>query len=651
MALTAVSNVTGTHSNRLLQGLSRLLPAAALVILFLLHATRTIALLGGPNGLLSAAPLIEGDYSLHGYYCLVKAGARSGRLWGYDPYFMAGYPKTAAFPTSSVYYELFTGLLPGHLKWTGLKFSVLVAALLPAIAVPAAAWLVAGRGCGLVAMLLVLAGFWFRQPDEFLRVGLASWLAGAALAVAAIAASAKLLSSRSNPLVYAPVTLLLATAACYAHLLTVVLLTIAAVGLTLAALWRRALSRLLVCVCVALGVVLLSAPLWYPAVRVVRWVQQSGVFYVSATPWQDLATLLLADSSSEWLVVFLACLTPWIVRGCDRAVLGPLLVAGLVSLLFSLIGSALPVTQGLQPVRFRSPSLWLLALPAAATARALAVSWARSQPHLRVAATAVAALGVRILLPDLLPLASPAPPLAQGLTPEQRQLVQWIRQNTTADARLLVEDISGLDSLHTQYPELYRSAAIVVLRQRVGPLLPVLTGRVCYGGLYYPAYLAHAQNKCGNGRLFGKLAWTERGAGYSRAELSKLLRQYNIGWAVVWSPPVRRLLRAYPDLCRLAATIGPFELYEFRRAGSFCLRGRATVRFRWNEIELIEPEPDARGQIVLSMHWDPGLKLEAPTAGKVVVESYAVPGDPVPFVRLRFDGPAPERIVLRWRAW
>ena len=614
----------------------------------IVHVARALHLLGGTSGLLSPAPLLEGDYSLHGYYCLVRPEDSRWQVSGYDPHFMAGYPKTAAFPTSSIYYELLTAPFGPEQKWAALKGAVLLATVLPILVLPATARVLWGSGTGLIATLFVLSNFWLSQPEEFVRVGLASWLAGATVAVATLAAVARLLNPDGKPLLAIVATLGSGMVALYAHLLSAVVLGLGAAGMLLVQLWRPAPGRLVLAAIAGAACLAVSAPLWYPALDSLQWIQQSGVFYVSAHPWQDLGTLLLAGSGPAWLVLLLACLSPWVLGKPERTTATLLLSAGLVLLSFAYLGSAVPVAQGLQPVRFQAAAVWVLSLPASVAARELLRS--------AVAGGAGRALGVatgliclRVLLPGILTATSPTGTMAQGLAPEHRELVRWIRQHTTDRARVLVEDISGLDSLHTEYPDLYASPAIVVLRQRIAPLLPVLTGRVCYGGLYYPAYLAHAALKCGNGRLFGRRAWTADGAGLTRAELSELVERYNVGWAVVWSPPARRLLRTYGDLCRSVATIGPYEVFEFVRAPSYCLSGQALVRLAWNRIVLRDVVPDAEGNLLLSLHWD--ARLEAADQRSVSVEPYRVPGDPVPFVRVRTHGRPPETITLRWRAW
>ena len=86
------------------RGLALLITAAV----FVWHGRET--LLRFPPGFSEKNPLpfMENDHPLHYYYSQITADFFAGRhaVWGYDPYFMAGYAKTMIFPTGCTLPEL-----------------------------------------------------------------------------------------------------------------------------------------------------------------------------------------------------------------------------------------------------------------------------------------------------------------------------------------------------------------------------------------------------------------------------------------------------------------------------------------------------------------------------------------------------------------
>src|SRR6516164_6396857 len=80
-------------------------PLLAWGFLVLLAAAHGLAIwlgMGGLEGLTGDWPLWRDDHSLYYHSALVTQAflKQSGTTAGYDPYFMAGYPKSVIFPAS-----------------------------------------------------------------------------------------------------------------------------------------------------------------------------------------------------------------------------------------------------------------------------------------------------------------------------------------------------------------------------------------------------------------------------------------------------------------------------------------------------------------------------------------------------------------------
>src|SRR5262245_41466294 len=85
------------------------LAACVLVALSCGHAWLTFELFPTWQSIINDEPVISVDHSIHLYhgYLGAKFLAGHGTSWGYDPYFMAGYPKTPVYDSSSAPAELF----------------------------------------------------------------------------------------------------------------------------------------------------------------------------------------------------------------------------------------------------------------------------------------------------------------------------------------------------------------------------------------------------------------------------------------------------------------------------------------------------------------------------------------------------------------
>jgi hypothetical protein len=182
-------------------------------------------------------------------------------------------------------------------------------------------------------------------------------------------------------------------------------------------------------------------------------------------------------------------------------------------------------------------------------------------------------------------------------------------------------------------------------------LLPVLTDRAYLGGLDPDARVEHAF--CGmrdgelNGRPFDE--WTP----YERSEFC---RRYNVGWVACRTPaavgwwardPTAKEVGRYRDG-------GEVVLFELKRPRSFVLndptlREQERASATWERADrrklvLTDVVPNRAGEVVLSLHYQPGMRV-SPTV--IDIDGDKDLFDPIPMVKLRMPGPV-SRVTLTW---
>lgn len=130
--------------------------------------------MGGRAGLEGPWPIWRDDHPLYFHSALVTRDflARGGTTAGYDPAFMAGYPKSVVFPASSTLPELVVFAFGGSRPERAYKLYVLSAAAAIPWLVAWAAWLWRLTPAGtLVAVALFLLYVWTDFRSTMRRSG------------------------------------------------------------------------------------------------------------------------------------------------------------------------------------------------------------------------------------------------------------------------------------------------------------------------------------------------------------------------------------------------------------------------------------------------------------------------------------------------
>lgn len=653
-------------------------PLAILAAVLIVHAVQAIRLFPGLGSIVDAAPVVMVDHALHLYHGAL--GARflreRGATWGYDPAFMAGYPETPVWDSSSNL-SILSQWLAGGYSPRAYKLVLLACSLGLMAAAPAGAWalgLGAAEAAGATAVAWLY--FWCGYPASLWRSGLFAFTtvsAGAGLLLG-LCVRFDLRPGRRGWLAIAG----LGSALLFAHVTAPIILVGGLLPFYAASARRhgpRWHAAMLGAAVVALSVNLVwLVPLWR-----FRAIREGGGLFITADSARFLVDyyvggVLDGPIALVILIAGLAGLALWAVGGRRAAALA-IGGASATMLVLAGFGSLWAPTRVLEPLRFLMPLNLLLAIPAgSALARATARTSRLVGGGLRGAAVAalawLAALGAAgAAIPKTAAQyardVAIARPLAVGLTPEMTGLVGWLRSNTDPSARILFED--QLRLLESTDPESVHWT----------PLLPVLLGpdaRGFIGGLYQTAFIRHhAMASFGDFHLGGRFidAWGP-GALLGYCDI------YNVGWVVCWSPlsrfwfdrfePARRVatlpryaspgLPSPPDqhawdvmARRAGAEVAlryateadrQYAIYRVERPRTFFLRGTGrVVAMGPDRVELADLVPDG-GSVVISLHWLDAWRADPPLA----IGPQTVQLDPVEFVRIDCPGPVPGLVLF-----
>jgi hypothetical protein len=313
--------------------------------------------------------------------------------------------------------------------------------------------------------------------------------------------------------------------------------------------------------------------------------------------------LLLLGSWGTWKLV----------RGENQTAGIMLASAGIVLFLLTYFGSLIPFVNSWQPLRFKVPLDLFLTLAASfMLADGLA---RRSLTPRSYILSAIAACGLLAFIFNVFATETRLTMLLRTrLRPELNTIVEWIKNETPADGRVLFEE-SG-DETGFAYDGMYLSAFI-----------PHWTGRELIGGPINLYNDRHHFAEFHSGKFLKKDL--ER---LTDDAIKNYFRLYNIGAVVAFYPASIQRLQSVPGLVTLERRVGPVHLMRVNQPLSWFLQGEGEVKASLNRLDLSELKGK---EIVLKYHWAKGLSA-SPPARIVPVKIY---DDPIPFIKI-IDPPA-----------
>jgi hypothetical protein len=609
-------------------------------MLFLLHSLGLACLFTPLTGLFNNQPIIEQDWGLHFHHLnsMETFWHQDRAFWGYNPFFMAGYPSNTIQDLSIKFFE-FAALTLSTLGLSPIQWFKILAflsmACVPWLMYFAARNLFFDRpevqnSAALAAAFLGTGYWWNSFPREMFFYGMIGY---APAAYASVLGVALLYRIAKNSSWWSPAHLawlLLALIILPLHVQSIVLFLPAIAVLLLA---KRDVHQrnLLIWTIGAAAFAILANLVWLaPAFAhrgddVASAIVNQLPLFTSMDPFTFIKDYLgpagywtfrpsFVEKGFRLMLLVLGSWGTWKLMRSDNRAAGIMLASECVVLfLLAYFGSLIPFVKSWQPLRFKVPFDLFLALAASYTlADSLARRSSASRPRIL---RAIVACGLLAFLVNLLATETRATMLLRTqLRPELNAIVEWIKNETPAEGRVLFEE-SG-DETGFVYDGAYLSAFI-----------PHWTGRELIGGPINLYNDRHHFAEFHSGKFLKKDL--ER---LTDDAIRNYFRLYNIGAVVTFYPASVERLESVPGLVTVDRRIGPVYLMRVNQPLSWFLQGEGTVKAGLNRLDLSELKGK---EIVLKYHWIQGLSARPPAR----ITPIKIYDDPIPFIKI-VDPPA-----------
>jgi MFS family permease len=587
----------------------------------------------------ASRPIANGDYAAH-YYAAFHAAEHlreSRALWGYDPWWMAGYPEGLVSLVDDKLFLVLLAAVPASGR--PLVFNAVIALIL--LAVPACGYwagrlggarrseatLVAIGGMIVTFTVPVAVFFWVGGAISFFLV---SYLVvPIALGLVSEMRSARAAATRWGGRVGATAALIAVHPA--------ILPTLGA-ALTPLLPTLRGLRPLDGVKLVAL-VVAVALPLWWPVVAL-AYVARSGTV-VSVGPWMTTQFLQggVGRLFDDWVRHFFHTNPGWNGGAGGLVALAILAGASLTrrpeaersarvaawsAIAFCFVlgyaTSRIDVMRFIQPYRFVIPLGFFLCLPAARGAIVGLEALRRRSPVAVIGALVVVGLVGQSFH------AARGAALGHGVDDAETEVIDFFSQREDDGGRLLVE------SDWTTLPAFSRSSSPMTFKRFA--LLPLKLRRECLGYEGTGALTPHRYASFAFKRLLG-LDLTRA----TEDEVAEVLARYAVSWIVACSGEARSGLGRLADVARHERNVADCELFRVMRPSvSRVLEGSARVEADIDRIEVHEARGDS---LVLKYHWVRGLRTIPP----LPIEERRIAPAPVGFIRVRPEGRSEFSIV------
>lgn len=602
--------------------------------LFLLHSIALLLLFDPIAGLYDSRPILEQDWGLHFHHLTaITAFWQNDRmLWGYNPFFMAGYPSNTIQDLSIKLFELLSlpSLQFGFEPVRAFKLAVyLSAAVLPwtvyftarnfffgaSVAVPAS----------VLAALLGTAYWWNSQPREMFFSGVVGFPPAVYLALFAVSLLYRMIKSESAPASLGLAWIVTVSALPPLHFQSIAIAAppaLVLLAMNLGSLRRRSLAWLGAGVALAFVVNLpwILPLLSHRADDVSAAIVEELRLFTSSDPATIVKDYLGPDvywssrvgpwqNGLRWLLLVFGAIGLKRLMDGKKKDVGVALAAGAAGLaLFSYFGSFVSFLINWQPLRFRVGYELILVL-AAAYFIAGHENDRASPARAWIFRGALVATALAFAI-NLFETESNGDMLLRSEPPaEINAVVEWIRSETPPDGRILFEE-SG-DETDFFYKGVYLSS-----------LLPAWTGRELIGG---PINLYNDRHHFAE--FHSAMLFKREIDRFTNRELREYFRLYNIGAIVAFHPLSVARLRAVEGLVSVERRIGDLHLMKVDQPLGWFLEGDGEVAVSFNRIRASK----VRGEeIVLKYHWLPGLVSDPPAT----IAPEIIGDDPIPFIKI-----------------
>ncbi len=597
-----------------------------------LHTLGLVLLFHPVSGLFADQPIIDQDWGLHFHHLnsLAAFWHQSRMAWGYNPYFMAGYPSNTIQDLSIKFFEWFavcaSGIALSPVQWFKLSAFLATASLPWTIYFAAKNFFAAEPNrhrLALMTAFLATVYWWNSFPREMFFYGVIGFPIASYLSLLGVSIFFRLVRDRVQTPSLISVWLLFAAVIMPLHPESILVFAPPMVAL-LAFRPRLLTVRVAGWIAAAVSISTLLNLVWLIPAFMHRGDDASTTIVKQLPLFADTGgfafILDYVGSHGYWSfrpsvfekgfrLALLLLGTMGIGRLCcdEDKDLG-ILLASASLLLFGVayFGALIPAIKPWQPLRFKVPLDLYLAIAAAYRLDRWLSDRVRSRPLVPI----ILSCGLMAFIMNVVVTESTGRlRLRSQFIPELKSIIAWIRSETPSDARVLFEE-SG-DESGFVYNGTYLSS-----------FLPYFTGRQLIGGPINLYNDRHHFAEFHSGKLFKKdpLEITD-------AELRNYLRLYNIGAVVAFDPASIQRLQSVPGLVTVEERLGPITLMRVNQPLSWFLAGEGNLKASYNRLEL----SDLSGNpIILKFHWVDGLTA-TPYAH---VEPIKMADDPIPFIKL-----------------
>jgi hypothetical protein len=611
--------------------------ATTLILVFIFTVSAfSITLFLKPGDIFSPSPIYTDDYSMHFAQCLSTKRflSSSGKCWGYDPFFLAGFPRGALVNADNKAWELLFYVLSSFSEGFAFKIYLLLLLIIyPFLLYGAARNCNLSRGVSVIASVLSLFFFHLSIAIDFVSWGMVSYVFVCFFAIYLFSLLYKLFEQFTWKRYC--IFVVLSSLMLLMHILSPLILFVPLLILYACNMRTLTFSRHIALLLMALIVLVLNSFWLIPLVQFFQdktarpenysfTLQIDNLLEPVTVYFQQKQSILhrkapqLNNTFIE-VILLLFGIGGLYSLGKERKMKLMLALAGGTLFLFAIAyyGSHTTLFPQLQPQRFTIPLNIFLIIPASIS-MFLMFQMLFTGRNKRTVCFSAVLMFVLLVGPVGKPLKAIYSYNLYRLNcefpPPLRELLNCLETTTSREGRILLEDSEF--SKETPQHEYYGGHFPALFPEQVK------REYLCAPRPLYP--IKHSYASFTTGVLFEKKI-----EDYSLQELKERVEIYNVKWIVCWLEQSKKVFNRYPDYLVKKAEIDTFTIYEVNKNPSFFLKGEGVVKSDYNRLALSQLAA-ADDEVIISYHWMKGLQSNP--ARKL--ERVFVGNDPIGFIRI-----------------